>query len=153
MPASMFHLFWWNNNSSILWFSDLDSLLNPLPLQLTDFDCLHSFWFLLSSSSWLSCLGTDKFLYTIVLCLFPLSFFCGAFQESQIPLFPSHMLTIFVFTGCSFKSSFAMMYCNKFSAWFAFFLFLQMMTVSSAYLTRIPWVSPYFSHSLSSVFK
>ena len=27
------------------------------------------------------------FLYTIVLCLFPLSFFCGAFQESQIPLF------------------------------------------------------------------
>ena len=42
---------------------------------------------MLSSSSWLSCSGTDKFLYTIVLCLFPLSFFCGAFQESQIPLF------------------------------------------------------------------
>ena len=83
----MSHLFWWNNNSSNLWFSDLDSLLNPLPLQLTDFDRLHSFWFLLSSSSWLSCSGTDKFLYTIVLCLFPLSFFCGAFQESQIPLF------------------------------------------------------------------
>ena len=66
----MSHLFWWNNNSSNLWFSDLDSLLNPLPLQLTDFDRLHSFWFLLSSSSWLSCSGTDKFLYTIVLCLF-----------------------------------------------------------------------------------
>ena len=29
-------------------------------------------------------------------------------------------------------------YRNKFNAWFALFLFLQMITVSSAYLTRVP---------------
>ena len=69
------------------------------------------------------------------------------------PSFPPHILTIFVFVGCSFKSSFPMMYRSRFIACFAFFQFLQMIIVSSAYLTSFPYLCPYFFHSRSNVCK
>ena len=63
------------------------------------------------------------------------------------------MLTNLGFVGCRVKSSLHMTYLSNSIARSVSLRFLQITTISSAYLTRRPTSAPFLSHHVSSAFK